>query len=142
MESLLSGFKTELRKISTEIEAAGPEPVHRMAENEAAERGLSEFVNSITLPPDLVRTIAEEDVSERYLSALADLDRRLKSVEANPSASASKSAEDVVPELERLKATACAKSREFMMARFYSLRKPKTNVQILQQNSICRTSTW
>ena len=139
MESLLSGFKTELGKISTEIRSLQDQSQSmgiKLRNRKAAERGLSAFVDSITLPPDLVRAIAEEDVSERYLSALADLDRRLKSVEANPSASASKSAEDVVPELERLKATACAKSREFLMARFYSLRKPKTNVQILQQNSI------
>ena len=139
MESLLSGFKTELGKISTEIRSLQDQSQSmgiKLKNRKAAERGLSAFVDSITLPPDLVRAIAEEDVSERYLSSLADLDRRLKSVEANPSARASKAAEDVVPELERLKASACAKSREFLMARFYSLRKPKTNVQILQQNSI------
>ena len=45
---------------------------------------------------------------------------------------------DVQPELERLRAKAVAKAREYLMSRTYALRKPKTNIQILQQNMLLR----
>lgn len=45
---------------------------------------------------------------------------------------------DVQPELERLRAKAVAKAREYLMSRIYALRKPKTNIQILQQNMLLR----
>jgi len=44
----------------------------------------------------------------------------------------------VAPELERLRVKAVAKAREYLMARIYALRKPKTNIQILQQNMLLR----
>ena len=42
------------------------------------------------------------------------------------------------PELERLRVKAAAKVREFLLQRFYGLRKPKTNIQILQQNVLLK----
>jgi vacuolar protein sorting-associated protein 52 len=45
---------------------------------------------------------------------------------------------DVQPELGRLRAKAVAKAREYLMSRIYALRKPKTNIQILQQNMLLR----
>lgn len=45
---------------------------------------------------------------------------------------------DVAPELEKLRVKAVTKAREYLMTRIYSLRKPKTNIQILQQNMLLR----
>jgi hypothetical protein len=47
-------------------------------------------------------------------------------------------ADDVQPELARLRSRACLKARDFLMQKLYSLRKPKTNIQILQQNVLLR----
>ena len=53
-------------------------------------------------------------------------------------AQASAAHADVAPELERLRVKAVAKAREYLMAKIYALRKPKTNIQILQQNMLLR----
>eukprot|EP00897_Mesotaenium_endlicherianum_P003559 jgi/Mesen1/3230/ME000187S02398 len=45
---------------------------------------------------------------------------------------------DVQPELERLRAKAVTKIREFLLNKIYNLRKPKTNVQILQQSVLLK----
>ena len=44
---------------------------------------------------------------------------------------------DVAPELERLKAKALARTRDFLMERVYDMRRPKTNMQI-KQNALLR----
>ena len=45
---------------------------------------------------------------------------------------------DVAPELEKLRVRAVGKCREYLMQRIYALRKPKTNIQILQQNVLLK----
>ena len=45
---------------------------------------------------------------------------------------------DVAPELEKLRVRAVGKARDCLMQRIYSLRKPKTNIQILQQNVLLK----
>ena len=45
---------------------------------------------------------------------------------------------DVMPEQERLRTRAVAKARDYLMAKIYLLRRPKTNIQILQQNLLLK----
>ena len=44
----------------------------------------------------------------------------------------------MAPELEKLRVRAVGKARDCLMQRIYSLRKPKTNIQILQQNVLLK----
>jgi hypothetical protein len=50
-------------------------------------------------------------------------------------ASSAVALQDVESELERLRIKAVQKVREFLLQRFYGLRKPKTNIQVCS-NSI------
>ena len=43
-----------------------------------------------------------------------------------------------MPEQERLRVRAIAKARDYLMAKIYLLRRPKTNIQILQQNLLLK----
>ena len=73
-------------------------------------------------------------MSERYLSALADLDRRLNPLRPTR-ARGLKGGGGCRAGAGATQGDGVRKVEEFLMARFYSLRKPKTNVQ-MQQNSI------
>jgi hypothetical protein len=44
----------------------------------------------------------------------------------------------LLPDLEKLKIKAIAKTRDYFLSQFQALRKPKTNVQMVQQNSLCK----
>ena len=141
MESLLSTFKGDLGAISGEIKSLQEQSLGMAAKlrnRKAAEARLGAFVQSLTVPPDLIRAVVEDDVSESYLKHLADLDRRLAHMDADDEAKASAASGDVRPELERLRAAAARKTREFLVQKLYSLRKPKTNIQILQQNVLLK----
>jgi Vps52 / Sac2 family len=46
-------------------------------------------------------------------------------------------AREVRPHLEKLRAKACARSREYLLARISELRRPKTNVQVSALHPLC-----
>lgn len=43
-----------------------------------------------------------------------------------------------MPELERLRVKAAGKARDHLMGNIYALRRPKTNIQILQQSLLLK----
>ena len=141
MESMLSGFKSDLGKISGEIKSLQDQSVGmsiKLRNRKAAEVRLGTFVETLTVPPELIRAVVEDDVSEDYLKHLVELDRRLAHIDAAVDAKDAAAVADVQPELARLRAAAAKKARDFLMQKLYSLRKPKTNIQIIQQNVLLR----
>ena len=92
MESLLSGFKNDLGKISSEIKTLQEQSLGmsiKLRNRKAAERRLGVFVEEITVPPELITSVLEEDVTEGYLEHLVDLDRRLGFIDATRNLNAS-----------------------------------------------------
>ncbi len=65
-----------------------------------------------------------------FLAALHSLAEKLMFADADPRAQASAALRDVAPELEKLRAKAAVKCRDFLLQRIYSLRKDKTNIQV------------
>lgn len=82
------------------------------------------------------REICDAEVNETYLQYLVELHKKIQFVTGKSDDIAAK--KDVEPELEKLKLRAVAKIREFLLNKVYSLRKPKTNVQIIQQNILIK----
>ena len=58
------------------------------------------------------------------------LHKKLDYAEKDEVALSSAALRDVAPELDALRSKAVAKARDFLMARIYALRKPKTNIQV------------
>lgn len=141
MEKILSGFKDDLGKIGGEIKSLQEQSVEmsvKLSNRKLANALLGDFAHQITLPPDLIRAVCEDEVDEAYLKHLVRLDKRLRFLKTDPNAAASAAARDVAPELARLRAKAALKARDFLMQKLYSLRRPKTNVQIIQQNVLLK----
>ncbi|KAL0801531.1 hypothetical protein Bca101_056707 [Brassica carinata] len=57
---------------------------------------------------------------------------------SDPAVKSSKSLKDVEPELENLRQKAISKVYDFIVQKLIALRKPKTNIQILQQSVILK----
>ncbi|MQL88037.1 hypothetical protein Taro_020591 [Colocasia esculenta] len=113
METLLSGFQV-------------------------AESKLAKFVEDIIVPPRMVDVIVDGEVNEEYMRTLETLSKKLKFVDVDPMVKSSKALKDVQPELERLRQKAVSKVFEFIVQKLYALRKPKTNIQILQQSVLLK----
>ncbi|XP_062110989.1 vacuolar protein sorting-associated protein 52 A isoform X2 [Humulus lupulus] len=113
METLLSGFQV-------------------------AESKLANFVEDIIVPPRMVDIIIDGEVNDEYMRTLEILSKKLKFVEVDPMVKMSKALKDVQPELEKLRQKAVSKVYDFIVQKLYALRKPKTNIQILQQNILLK----
>ncbi|XP_039134325.1 vacuolar protein sorting-associated protein 52 A-like, partial [Dioscorea cayenensis subsp. rotundata] len=120
--------------VSVEVPQEEPEE----CKNEDAESKLTEFVDDIIVPPRMVDIIVDGEVNEEYLKTLEALSKRLKFDEVDSIFKTSKALKDVQSQLERLRQKAVSKVFEFIVQKLYALRKPKTNIQFLQQSVLLK----
>lgn len=78
------------------------------------------------------------EVDDDFIANLSELSSKLQFIATSSAASVAQSTGDVLPVLENLRAKAVAKAREYLLARIYSLRRPKTNVSIIQHNVLLK----
>uniref|UniRef100_A0A0D9VVB5 Vacuolar protein sorting-associated protein 52 A n=1 Tax=Leersia perrieri TaxID=77586 RepID=A0A0D9VVB5_9ORYZ len=141
METLLTGFQTEIGSISSEIKVLQEKSMDmglKLKNRKAAESKLSKFVEDIIVPPRMIDIIVDGEVNDEYMKTLETLSRKIKFIEADAMVKSSKALKDVQPEVERLRQKAVSKIFEFVIQKFYALRKPKTNIQILQQSVLLK----
>ncbi|ONK79781.1 uncharacterized protein A4U43_C01F10010 [Asparagus officinalis] len=141
METLLGGFQAEIGSISSEIKSLQEKSMDmglKLKNRKVAESKLTKFVEDIIVSPRMVDILYDGEVNDEYLKTLETLSKKLKFVEADSLVKASKALKDVQPELERLRQKAVSKVFEFIVQKLYALRKPKTNIQILQQSVLLK----
>ncbi|GMP63014.1 hypothetical protein CsSME_00024877 [Camellia sinensis var. sinensis] len=110
----------------------------KLKNRKVAESKLAKFVEDIIVPPRMIDIIVDGEVNDEYMRTLEILSKKLKFVEVDLMVKTSKALKDVQPELERLRQKAVAKVFEFIVQKLYALRKPKTNIQILQQSVLLK----
>ncbi|KAJ3670818.1 hypothetical protein LUZ60_008244 [Juncus effusus] len=141
METLLGGFQAEIGSISSEIKVLQEKSLDmglKLKNRKAAESKLSKFVEDIIVPPRMIDIIVDGEVNEEYMKTLETVSKKIKFLEADHMIKTSKALKDVQPELEKLRQKAVSKIFEFIIQKFYALRKPKTNIQILQQSVLLK----
>jgi hypothetical protein len=141
METLLSGFQAEIGSISSDIKILQEKSMDmglRLKNRKVAESKLAKFVEDIIVPPRMIDIIVDGEVNDEYMRTLEILSKKLKFIEADSMVKTSNALKDVQPELERLRQKAVAKVYEYIVQKLYALRKPKTNIQILQQSVLLK----
>ncbi|KAL8216218.1 hypothetical protein R6Q57_023055 [Mikania cordata] len=141
METLLGGFQVEIGSISSDIKILQEKSLDmglKLKNRKVAESKLAKFVEEIIVPPRMIDIIVDGEVNDEYLRTLEIMSKKLKFVEVDSMVKASNALKDVQPELERLRQKAISKVFEFMIQKLYALRKPKTNIQILQQSILLK----
>ncbi|KAM7511463.1 hypothetical protein LguiB_010338 [Lonicera macranthoides] len=141
METLLSGFQDEIGSISSDIKILQEKSMDmglRLKNRKVAESKLAKFVEDIIVPPRMIDIIVDGEVNDEYMRTLEILSRKLKFVEVDSMVKTSNALKDVQPELERLRQKAVSKVFEYIVQKLHALRKPKTNIQILQQSVLLK----
>ncbi|XP_010553243.1 PREDICTED: vacuolar protein sorting-associated protein 52 A-like [Tarenaya hassleriana] len=141
MESLLSGFQEEIGSISSDIKILQEKSMDmglRLKNRRVAESRLAKFVEDIIIPPKMIDVIVDGEVNEDYMRTLEILSKKLKFTEMDHVVKSSKALKDVEPELEKLRQKAISKVYDFIVQKLIALRKPKTNIQILQQSVLLK----
>ncbi|XP_051187524.1 vacuolar protein sorting-associated protein 52 A isoform X2 [Lolium perenne] len=135
--SLLSGFQVHIGSISSEIRSLQEKSLDlgvRLNNRKLVETKLATFVEEIVAPPGLVNVIIDGEVNDEYIKSLNILSKKLRFAQVDPMINASKALKDIKQELERLRRKALSKVSNHITEIFSSMRKPGTNIQILQQN--------
>ncbi|KAH9547824.1 hypothetical protein CY35_11G056300 [Sphagnum magellanicum] len=141
MESLLGGFQADLGSISSEIKNLQEQSMSmgiKLRNRKVAEVRLARFVEEMVVPPNMIDTIVDGEVNEEFLRVLQILSKKLTYVAENSTTKDYAALRDVIPEIEKLRIKAVSKARDFLMQKLYALRRPKTNIQILQQNVLLK----
>ncbi|KAI9016791.1 Sac2 family-domain-containing protein [Hyaloraphidium curvatum] len=140
MEALLSGFHAELGAIGTEIQALQEQSDSwstRHKNRAVVQQQLNNVLEGLVVSPELIRRIADGEVGEVYVQAVAELDKKIayvKSQQGKPL----RAFRDVGPELERLRLKAADKIRTFFAERMKALRSHNANLSIVQQSSLLK----
>ncbi|CAI5730782.1 unnamed protein product [Hyaloperonospora brassicae] len=148
MQEMLLGFQVDLGGISDEIRQLQGESMDmhvKLKNRRETEAKLQVYLDQVALAPSLIKTIHEDEVNEGFLHALVTLNGKLRyaslqtldpdsSFELLPSQTAAFA--DIEVQLTKLKMRAVARAREFLFAKMHEVKKPKTNVQMVQQNTL------
>uniref|UniRef100_A0A7S4PBY8 Vacuolar protein sorting-associated protein 52 homolog n=1 Tax=Paramoeba aestuarina TaxID=180227 RepID=A0A7S4PBY8_9EUKA len=142
MESLLSGFQSDLGNISCEIKALRDQSsalsVQLNNRKEVADK-LGDYIDHVAITPQLASGIFEGEVNESYIKYILALNKKMVYVnqmhEKNEQLA---SYADVDPQLKSLRNEATTKIKKFLLQQIYLLKKPKTNTSIFQQNVLLK----
>ncbi|CAM9679004.1 unnamed protein product [Ectocarpus sp. 12 AP-2014] len=151
MQEMLLGFQADLGGISDEIKHLQDESISmniKLKNLRSAEEDLGKFLGNVVVTSELVTSICGDEVNDAYLEYVIELNNKIKYIGQTQAASDGSSLEmppsstmaatGVQPHLENLKTKACAKARDYLLQKIGELRRPKTNVQIIQKNSLLK----
>ena len=122
----------------------------RLKNRRAVEEKLHKFLDNASVLPHVANSIVSPNINEDFLEAVVTLSQRLKYLEQTTPAADGSSIDvapvdtsygrTILPELERLKIKAVGKIRDYFINQFNGIRKPKSNIQMLQQNALIKYS--
>ncbi|KAI9913745.1 hypothetical protein PsorP6_005117 [Peronosclerospora sorghi] len=149
IQEMLLGFQADLGGLSDEIRHLQDESIGmnvKLNNRRETEEKLQLFLDQVMVSPSLIKAIDEGEVTDAFLHALVTLNGKLRYAalkDPDPSGSSF----DLVPsqtaafrnveaQLSKLKARAVCRIRDFLLAKMNEMKKPKTNVQMVQQNTL------
>eukprot|EP00210_Caulerpa_lentillifera_P001709 g1642.t1 len=141
MEDMLGKFQTDLSQVSEEIRQLQNQSQVmsvKLKNRRAAENVLGDFVDQIAVPSEMINSVLDDEVNDDYLEYLLTLNHKLKFIHGDEMALSSAAYHDVEPVIEKLRLKAVSKVRDFLLQKIYQLRRPRTNIQIIQQNVLLK----
>mmetsp|Transcript_87441 Transcript_87441/g.183000 ORF Transcript_87441/g.183000 Transcript_87441/m.183000 type:complete len:721 (-) Transcript_87441:102-2264(-) len=140
MERMLGSFQSDLSCISDELRLLQGDSLQmnmKLRNRRALQSLMSEYVDSVVLSPTLIRQICEEEINEKYLEYLSVLNRKLEHVKQQEMQKLPSCAQST-PQLESLRTKAVARIKDFLLQKINALKRPRTNLQILQNNVLVK----
>ncbi|KAF1850741.1 Sac2 family protein [Cucurbitaria berberidis CBS 394.84] len=142
VETYLTNFQADLGAVSAEIESLQNRSVAlntKLENRRVVEKLLGPAVEDISIAPAVVRKIAEGPVDEGFVRALAEVEKRSKTINAKAKEQPDlKAIKDVKPLLDDLIHRAVERIRDYIVAQIKAIRSPSINAQIIQQQAFLK----
>mmetsp|Transcript_23537 Transcript_23537/g.64882 ORF Transcript_23537/g.64882 Transcript_23537/m.64882 type:complete len:760 (+) Transcript_23537:107-2386(+) len=145
MEGLLGTFQSDLGRVGEEIrnlQIQSQLMSIKLVSRRTLEQHLGSFIEHLTVPESMVATILDGQVDEEFYKQLHELDQKLTFVFGDKVARASEATHALQGALEKLRIKALIKVRDFLLHKVLMLRRPKTNIQIIQQTSLLKNKKF
>jgi hypothetical protein len=151
MQEMLLGFQADLGGISEEIRNLQEQSYTmsiKLKNRRAAEEKIHQFLHNSSPDPDLAECIITPLVNDEFLKAVISLRNKFQYLQQSEPALDGSSlgiipldtfaGRALIPELEKLKMRSITKSKEYFVMQISAIKKPKTNIQMLQQSSLVK----
>lgn len=142
VETYLTNFQADLGAVSAEIESLQNRSIAlntKLENRTVVEKLLGPAVEDISISPSVVRKIAEGPVDEGFVRALAEVEKRSKTINAKAKEQPDlKAIKDAKPLLDDLTNRAVERIRDYIVAQIKAIRSPSINAQIIQQQAFLK----
>lgn len=125
----LSGIKQEMTVLQDKSKAMNTS----LANKKALSSNFENFIKNVVLEPQLIDDILDQPVNEKYVEFIDKLCQKLNFI-TKYNLGATLAVREIEPELSKLKLKASERLKEFMVEKINELKKPKTNIEVLQKN--------
>jgi hypothetical protein len=142
VETYLTNFQSDLGAVSAEIESLQNRSIAlntKLENRKVVEKILGPAVEDISISPAVVRTIASGPIDDTFLHALAELEKRSKTIHTRAKEQPDvKALSDIKPLLLDLTNKAIERIRDYIVAQIKAIRSPSMNAQIIQQQAFLK----
>jgi hypothetical protein len=147
LELMLCEFQQDLGNISGEIKTLQDQSLKMtvaLNNRRALEHKLDNYLKYVTISPELISAISNQEIDEQYIHVVNELRDKLRyfktqgKLQTPDSEITAISMQEVYPELLKLNCKAATRIRMFLLTLLHSLNKPKTNVSVLQESILMK----
>ena len=158
LQELLLGFQADLSGLSGEIKSLQDQSLTlslQLGNRRDAELGLRAFLERIVVPPNLADVVCTGAVDETFVDCVRDLEEkyayvhmgqpddpaeleRMERISAGIPPASTAAGKEIQEHVKKLRTTAIVRVREYFLAKFAELRRPRTNVRMIQVNQLVK----
>jgi hypothetical protein len=148
LQEMLLGFQADLGGLSGDIKSLQEQSRtlgYKLQNRKDAEDQLKNYLMRIIIPPSLAAMICSGNMSQDFILAVQELERKYQYVHSRDVLFSQGMKPDQTPSgnemkqyITQLRHKAIARIRQYFLQTFSQLRKPKTNVRMIQINSLLK----
>lgn len=148
LQEMLLGFQADLGGLSGDIKSLQEQSRtlgYKLQNRKGAEDQLKNYLMRIIVPPSLATMICSGHMGQDFILAVQELERKYQYVHSRDVLFSQGMRPDQTPSgnemkqyITQLRHKAIARIRQYFLQTFSQLRKPKTNVRMIQINSLLK----
>jgi hypothetical protein len=147
LQEMLLGFQADLGGLSGDIrqlQDTSKKMGVQLTNRQASTEGLRSFLSHIVLSPQLAQAIAKGPVNPLFLQSIKELEQIYKDCHdttpkewsCGEAPSSTVAGNEMQSHVEQLRLVAVSRVREYFLQQMQSLRKPQTNIRMIQSHGL------
>jgi hypothetical protein len=140
LESVLKNFRDGLSDVKNEMTFLQEKSLNMnvsLNNRKNLSKTFASFIENVMLEPRLIDEILAGDIDDNYVDNIKRLCKKLEYIKKY-NLMDNLCVREIEPELTKLKIKACERIRAFILDEVSMLKKPKTNIQLIQQNRLIK----